>query len=150
MTRQQCLQEFYHWCRQLAQGKYLDILSIGSSQLSQSNFGENWEGKANGGGVPVNSEQEYREIWKNASPMLVRTYSATRNTCEMAAMYERTINISWHALSLWWFNELDGRDRIPCIPIYRSISVPSGRLLEEENLWKQMCRTILRSEAVTM
>lgn len=109
MTRQQCLQEFYHWCRQLAQGKYLDILSIGSSQLSQSNFGENWEGKANGGGVPVNSEQEYREIWKNASPMLVRTYSATRNTCEMAAMYERTINISWHALSLWWFNELDGR-----------------------------------------
>ena len=31
----------------------------------------------------------------------------------MAEMYERTINIAWHALSLWWFNELDGRGPNP-------------------------------------
>ena len=87
----------------------MDILSIGSSQLSQSNFGENWNDKINGGGVPVNSEKEYIDIWNAAKPMLVRTYSATQNVCRMAEMYERTINIAWHALSLWWFDELDGR-----------------------------------------
>lgn len=109
MTREQCLKEYNDWCVYLAKAGYLDILSIGSSQLSQSNFGENWRGKPNGGGVPVNSEKEYRDIWKAARPMLVRTYSATKNIEYMAAVYERTINISWHALSLWWFNELDGR-----------------------------------------
>lgn len=109
MTREQCLKEYNDWCRDLANAGFLDILSIGSSQLSQSNFGENWDGKTNGGGVPVNSEKEYRDIWEAANPMLVRTYSGTKNVGLMAEMYERTINIAWHALSLWWFNELDGR-----------------------------------------
>lgn len=108
-TREQCLQEFKDWCHQLSEAGFLDILSIGSSQLSQSNFGENWEGKINGGGVPVNSESEYKDIWEAAKPMLVRTYSGTKNIQAMAEIYEKTINISWHALSLWWFNELDGR-----------------------------------------
>lgn len=109
LTRKQCLQEYQEWCKKLASENLLDILSIGSSQLSQSNFGENWNGKRNGGGVPINSEIEYAEIWQSARPMLVRTYSGTTNITRMAEMYERTINISWHALSLWWFNELDGR-----------------------------------------
>lgn len=109
MTREQCLREYNEWCRDLADAGYLDILSIGSSQLSQSNFGENWRGKTNGGGVPVNSEKEYHDIWEAAKPMLVRTYSGTKNVESMAEMYEKTINIAWHALSLWWFNELDGR-----------------------------------------
>ena len=109
MTRKQCLKEYNDWCRKLADSGYLDVLSIGSSQLSQSNFGEKWDGKVNGGGVPVNSEQEYREIWRASRPMLVRTYSGTKNVEAMAEMYERTINISWHALSLWWFDEIDGR-----------------------------------------
>lgn len=109
ISRQDCLKKYQTWCRELASAGYLDVLSIGSSQLSQSNFGENWEGKPNGGGVPVNSEQEYREIWQAAQPMLVRTYSGTKNVKQLADIYERTINISWHALSLWWFDELDGR-----------------------------------------
>lgn len=109
MTRKQCLKEYNGWCHDLAKAGYLDILSIGASQLSQSNFGENWEGKMNGGGVPVNSEQEYHDIWTAANPMLVRTYSGTKNVLKMAKIYEKTINISWHALSLWWFDELDGR-----------------------------------------
>lgn len=109
MTRELCLKEYNFWCKSLADSGYLDILSIGSSQLSQSNFGENWAGKENGGGVPVNSENEYIDIWNAAKPMLVRTYSGTKNIKKMAGIYEKTINISWHALSLWWFNELDGR-----------------------------------------
>lgn len=109
MSRQRCIKEYCDWCKQLAQAGFLDVLSIGSSQLSQSAFGESWEGKPNGGGVPVNSEQEYVDIWKSARPMLVRTYSGTKDILSLAKMYEKTINISWHALSLWWFDELDGR-----------------------------------------
>lgn len=109
MSRQACLKEYRDWCHELGKAGLLDVLSIGSSQLSQSNFGENWEGKPNGGGVPVNSEIEYMDIWQAARPMLVRTYSGTKNLQKLAEIYERSINISWHALSLWWFNELDGR-----------------------------------------
>lgn len=109
MSRLACIKQFEDWCHVLGKTGYLDVLSIGSSQLSQSNFGENWAGKPNGGGVPVNSEYEFADIWKAARPMLVRTYSGTKNICKLAEIYERTINISWHALSLWWFNELDGR-----------------------------------------
>lgn len=107
--RTEALQEFGSWTKELAASRLLDVFSIGSSQLSQSNFGENWEGKANGGGVPVNSEQEYTQIAAMASPMLVRTYAGTKSILELARMYERAINISWHALSFWWFSEIDGR-----------------------------------------
>ena len=109
MSRIAMLKEYQEWCHELGKAGLLDVLSIGSSQLSQSNFGENWDGKPNGGGVPVNSEIEYMDIWQAARPMLVRTYSGTKNMIKLAEIYERTINISWHALSLWWFNELDGR-----------------------------------------
>ena len=109
MSRVTMLKEYQDWCHELGKAGFLDVLSIGSSQLSQSNFGENWDGKPNGGGVPVNSEYEYMDIWQAARPMLVRTYSGTKNVQKLAEIYERSIHISWHALSLWWFNELDGR-----------------------------------------
>lgn len=108
-NRLEALKEFNSWCQDLAKSKLLDVLSIGSSQLTQSNFGEDWEGKPNGGGIPVNSEIEYQIIKENAAPMLVRTYSGTKNVPELARMHERALNISWHALSFWWFDELDGR-----------------------------------------
>lgn len=109
MTRRECIEKYIEWCKYLAKTGFLDILSIGTSQLSQSNFNENWAGKSNGGGVPVNFEEDFIDIWNAAKPMLVRTYSATKNIQNMAWMYEKTLNIAWHALSLWWFDELDGR-----------------------------------------
>ena len=78
-NRLEALREYNSWCVDLAQSKLLDVLSIGSSQLTQSNFGEDWEGKSNGGGVPINSEIEYCIIRDNANPMLVRTYSGIKN-----------------------------------------------------------------------
>lgn len=110
-NRQEALKEYNSWCKDLAKSRLLDVLSIGSSQLTQSNFGENWDGLANGGGVPVNSEIEYRVIKEKSSPMLVRTYSGTKNVPGLAQIHERALNISWHALSFWWFNELDGRGK---------------------------------------
>lgn len=108
-NRMEALKEYNSWCRTLAQSQLLDVLSIGSSQLTQSHFGESWEGLANGGGVPVNSEIEYSIIRENANPMLVRTYSGTKDVPGLARIHERALNISWHALSFWWFDELDGR-----------------------------------------
>ena len=108
-TREESVNEFLNWADKLAKAGYLDILSIGSSQLSQSNFGEDWEDKPNGGGVPVNSRAEYQMIYDSSRPLLVRTYAGTSKMEDLAKMYEETINISWHALSLWWFNKLDER-----------------------------------------
>lgn len=107
--RLEALKEYRSWTRELAATRLLDVLSIGSSQLTQQHFGEDWEGLHNGGGVPVNSEAEYREIRDAAKPMLVRTYAGTKNVPWMAEMHERSLNISWHALSYWWFCQLDGR-----------------------------------------
>lgn len=109
VSRIESVNEFLDWAKNLAESKYLDILSIGSSQLTQSNFGEDWEGKPNGGGVPINSPEEFRMIWEASRPLLIRTYAGTKNIPSLAQMYEETINICWHALSLWWFNKLDGR-----------------------------------------
>lgn len=108
-NRLEAVKEYISWVEELASTKLLDVLSIGSSQLTQQHFGEDWEGLHNGGGVPVNSEMEYRQIAEAAKPMLVRTYAGTKNVPWMAEMHERTLNISWHALSYWWFCELDGR-----------------------------------------
>ncbi len=108
-TRIELVNEFLSWAKALAKTKYLDILSIGSSQLTQSNFGEDWTGKSNGGGVPVNSPAEYDMIWQASRPLLVRTYAGTKNIPSLAQIHEQTLNICWHALSLWWFNKLDER-----------------------------------------
>lgn len=108
-NRFNAIKEFISWEKQLAKDQLLDVLSIGTSQLTQSHFGENWEDLPNGGGVPINSEIEYRHIKEAASHMLVRTYAGTKNVPYLAAMHERCLNISWHALSFWWFCEIDGR-----------------------------------------
>lgn len=104
---------FQEWARQLAASGLLDILSIGTSQLTQSNFGEDWGQKPNGGGVPINSPDEFASIWQAARPMLVRTYAGTHNIRDLAQLYEERINIAWHALSLWWFCRIDGRGPYP-------------------------------------
>lgn len=109
IDREEALREYSSWCKDLSKSKLLDVLSIGTSQLTQSNFGENWNGKPNGGGVPINSELEYCVIKENAKPMLVRTYSGTKDVPKLAEIHERSLNICWHALSFWWFNKLDGR-----------------------------------------
>lgn len=109
--RGEAVKLFRDWTRRLASGGYLDILSIGPSQLSQSNFGENWEGKIDGGGVPLASAEEFAAVWEAARPMLVRSYAGTKDVPALARMLESTIDIAWHALSLWWFCALDGRGK---------------------------------------
>lgn len=103
------LRLFQRWVRQLAQDGFLDVLSIGTSQLTQSNFSQDWGERANGGGVPLNSPDEFAAVWHAARPMLVRTYAGTKNIPALARMYEDRLRMAWHALSLWWFCRIDGR-----------------------------------------
>jgi hypothetical protein len=107
--RDEAVRLYNDWALRLAGTGYLDVLSVGTSQLSQEQFGEDWEDRPNGGGVPINSEDEYRSLWEAARPMLVRTYAGTTNIPKLAKMYERTIHTAWHALSFWWFCSIDGR-----------------------------------------
>lgn len=107
--RQEAVKLFLEWCRRLAASGYLDVLSIGTSQLTQSHFHQDWGDMPNGGGVPLNSPAEFAAVRQASRPMLVRTYAGTRNIPTLARMYEQTIHIAWHALSLWWFCRIDGR-----------------------------------------
>lgn len=107
--RSAAVNQFIDWLGQLRARGLLDIISIGTSQLTQERFGETWGYASNGGGVPVNSEAEYRRIAEAARPMLVRTYAGTTRIPELARLHERSLNIAWHALSFWWFSQIDGR-----------------------------------------
>lgn len=111
--RREAVAQFADWSRRLAKEGLLDVLSIGSSQLTQEAFGQDWGERPNGGGVPINSEEELEEIWLAARPMLVRAYSGVTDTAGMARILEKRLDIAWHALSFWWFCALDGRGPMP-------------------------------------
>lgn len=107
--RAAAIAEFMRWIADLRSGGLLDIVSIGTSQLTQERFGEEWGDLPNGGGVPINSEEEYARVAEAARPMLVRTYAGTKRIPQLARLHERALNIAWHALSFWWFSRIDGR-----------------------------------------
>jgi hypothetical protein len=107
--RGEAVRLFLDWTTRLARSGLLDVLSIGTSQLSQERFGQDWGGAPNGGGVPINSEEEYRAVRRAARPMLVRTYAGTSSVDTLARIHEECLDIAWHAFSLWWFSRLDGR-----------------------------------------
>lgn len=107
--RVKAVEQFIGWIRDLKRTGFLDVLSVGTSQLTQEKFGEDWRDAPNGGGVPINSEAEYERIWEEACPMFVRTYAGTQRIPELARIHERSLNIAWHALSFWWFSCIDGR-----------------------------------------
>lgn len=115
--RGEALRMFGEWCRDLASGGYLDVLSIGTSQLSQSDFGGDWSGKSDGGGVPIHSAEEFSAIYDLSRPMLLRFYAGSLKVPSMARMLEKTINTACHALSLWWFASWTAAARTHCSPI---------------------------------
>ena len=105
----EAVSQFSDWVIHLARSRLLDILSIGTSQLTQSHFGIPWGDLPNAGGVPINSEAEYQMLWKLGRPMLFRTYAGVANIPNLAKIHERSLSIAWHALSFWWFCQIDGR-----------------------------------------
>ncbi len=103
----------------IAEARALDVISLGIDQDAQENFyhPERQNPRAKGaGGVPVRSEQDYRELFaasRRGNYPLMRTYSGTDDFIRLAEMYVETINIAWCAIPLFWFNQMDGRGPIP-------------------------------------
>ncbi len=101
--------------RQIAEAKALDVISLGIDQDAQANFfhPERQSARATGaGGVPVRSAEDYRQLFeasRTGNYPLMRTYSGTDDFIQLAEMYVETINISWCAIPLFWFNLMDGR-----------------------------------------
>jgi hypothetical protein len=107
--REEAVRRFLQWTRDIAVSGHLDVLSIGTSQLTQARFGEPWGDEPNGGGVPLASAREFADVWRAARPMLVRSYAGSKDIAAMARMLDETIHNAWHALSLWWFCRIDNR-----------------------------------------
>ena len=101
--------------RRIAEAKVLDVISLGIDQDAQANFfhPERQDPQRTGaGGVPVRSADDYRRLYaasRYGNFPLLRTYSGTDDFLKLAQMYIETINISWPAIPLFWFNQMDGR-----------------------------------------
>lgn len=111
--REAAVDRFLDWCHTLGASSLLDVLSIGSSQLTQDAFFDDWGARPNGGGVPVRGEDELAAVWRASRPLLVRTYAGTKDMERLVGVYERSIRAAWHTFSFWWFNQLDGRGPSP-------------------------------------
>jgi len=107
--RKEAVELLRAWATRLARGGLLDVLSIGTSRLSRSEFGRDWEGMTDGGGVPIGSTEEFAEIWRAARPMLVKSRAGTRDVESMARILEESIDAAWQALSFWWSCRIDRR-----------------------------------------
>ena len=101
--------------RVIAESKMLDVISLGIDQDAQENFfhPERQEKRRTGaGGVPVRTPDDYRALYaasRTGNFPIMRTYSGTDDFVRLAEMYIDTINISWSAVPLYWFNKMDGR-----------------------------------------
>jgi len=101
--------------RVIAESKMLDVISLGIDQEAQENFfhPERQEKRRIGaGGVPVRTPDNYRALYaasRTGNFPIMRTYSGTDDFIRLAEMYLETINISWAAVPLYWFNKMDGR-----------------------------------------
>jgi hypothetical protein len=93
----------------LARSGLLDVLNIRTSRLSRSEFGRNWEGMVDGGGVPIRTPEEFAEIWRAARPMLLRSPAGARDVESAARILEESLDAAWQAFSLWWTCLIDRR-----------------------------------------
>lgn len=99
----------------IAESGVLDVISLGTDQETQENFfhPERQDPRRTGaGGVPVRSPEQFRELYqasRRGNYPIMRTYTGTDDFIQLAEMYVETINISWAAIPLFWFNRMDGR-----------------------------------------
>ncbi len=99
----------------IAEARVLDVISLGTDQDAQENFfhPERQDPRRTGaGGVPVRCTEDYRALYgasRRGNFPLMRTYSGTDEFIRLAELYVDTINISWCAIPLFWFNQMDGR-----------------------------------------
>ena len=99
----------------IAEAQVLDVISLGIDQDAQANFfhPERQDPRRWGaGGVPVRSAGDYRALYaasQRGNFPLLRSYSGCDDFIRLAEVYVETINISWCAIPIFWFNRMDGR-----------------------------------------
>lgn len=100
---------------EIAEARVLDVISLGIDQDAQENFfhPERQDPRRTGaGGVPVRSADDYAALYaasRRGNYPLMRSYSGTDDLERLAEVHLSTIQNAWCAVSLYWFNRMDGR-----------------------------------------
>jgi hypothetical protein len=100
---------------EIAEARVLDVISLGIDQDAQENFfhAERQDPRRTGaGGVPVRSAEDYFALYaasRQGNYPLMRSYSGTDDLERLAEVHLATIQNAWCAVSLYWFNRMDGR-----------------------------------------
>ncbi|KPU46083.1 B12 binding domain protein [Oxobacter pfennigii] len=99
----------------ISEAKVLDVISIAPDQNAQEHFFEMEKASSaldGAGGVPVRSPEDFIKMYeasRRGNYPLLRCYSGTSDVFRFAEMLRETINNSWAAVPLCWYNVLDGR-----------------------------------------
>jgi hypothetical protein len=99
----------------IAEAEVLDVISIAPDQNTQANFfhpKDQINELSGAGGVPLSSKADFMKLHEarltGNYPML-RVYAGTRDFIKLAEIYRDTIQNSWAAIPLFWFNQMDKR-----------------------------------------
>ena len=107
--------------KEISESGVVDILSIGPDQNAQEYFfhPERMNTQSDGaGGVPIRTAEDLKEIYqasRHGNHPLIRCYGGTNNLLKWVDMLEETINVTWGAIPITWYSELDGRSSRPLI-----------------------------------
>ena len=106
-------------CREIAEARVVDVISIAPDQNAQEFFfrpGEMPTELTGAGGVPLRKAEDLQALYeatRRGNYPLLRCYSGTQDLVKWAAMLKEMINIAWGAVPLFWYNNLDGRSKRP-------------------------------------
>ena len=106
-------------CREIAEAHAVDVISIAPDQNAQEFFfrpGEMRPELTGAGGVPLRRPEDLRALYEASrcgNHPLLRCYAGTQDLVKWAEMLKETIQISWGAVPLFWYSELDGRSKRP-------------------------------------
>ncbi|NLT73642.1 MAG: cobalamin B12-binding domain-containing protein [Chloroflexi bacterium] len=100
---------------QIAEARALDVISLGTDQDAQENYfhpERQDPGRRGAGGVPIRRTEDYAALYaasRRGNYPLMRSYSGTDDLLRLAEEQLNAIRNAWCAVSLFWFNQMDGR-----------------------------------------
>jgi len=103
----------------IAEAHVLDVISLGTDQDAQENYfhPDRQDPQRRGaGGVPIRRREDYEALYaasRTGNFPLMRSYSGTDDLVRLAQEQLETIHNAWCAVSLYWFNRMDGRGPWP-------------------------------------
>lgn len=104
---------------EIAEARILDVISLGTDQDAQENYfhpERQDPGRRGAGGVPIRTRDDYAALYaarRRGNYPLMRSYSGTDDLLLLAQEQLDAIHNAWCAVSLFWFNRMDGRGPWP-------------------------------------